>query len=227
MQYQSQTGTGSKLGGVAAILIGVFNVVLVVYIVAIPSTSRIDTGEFYRYFADSPLALSAAWIMFTATAMLSYAVIPIVSDLVLEVNRDWARAATIFGIVGYTVLGVWAITLTRTTPGLAQNFVKGNEVTRTAILAYGLPQIDPDGWFMFGGTGTWLIVMNILALRGGKLPKLHGILGILSGFSAWATVFGALFAFEPLNLIASAGGALFYPAWFIWLGVRFLRAVHS
>ncbi len=227
MQNQSQTGKGSKLSGVAAILIGVFNVVLVVYIVATPAASRYDIGEFFRYFSESPMALSAAWIVFTITAVLSYAVIPIVSDLVQDVNRDWARAATIFGIAGYTILGVWAITLTRATPGLAQNFVKGDEVTRTAILAYGLPQIDPDGWFMFGGTGTWLIVMNILALRGGKLPKLHGILGILSGVSAWATVFGALFEFEPLNLIASAGGALFYPAWFVWLGVRLLRAASS
>ena len=77
---------------------------------------------------------------------------------------------------------------------------------------------------MFGGTGTWLILMNILAMRGGRLPKLHGIVGILSGVCAWATVFGALFEFEPLNLIASAGGALFYPTWFIWLGIRLLRA---
>ena len=132
MQTQSQTGKGSKLGGIAAILIGILNIVLVIYIVATPAASRYDAGEFFRYFSESPLALSIAWIVFTITAVLSYAVIPVVSDLVQDVNRDWARAATIFGIVGYTVLGVWAITLTRTTPDLAQNFIRGDEVTRTA-----------------------------------------------------------------------------------------------
>jgi hypothetical protein len=65
--------------------------------------------------------------------------------------------------------------------------------------------------------------MNIIALRSGKLPKLLGIVGILLGISHWATVFGAFLENEPLNLIASAGGALFYPIWFIWLGIRFLR----
>lgn len=227
IQPKSHVERGSKLGGIAAILIGLLNIVLVIYVLATPAGSRYDAGEFFRYFAESPLALSIAWIVFVISAVLSYAVIPIVSDMVTDINRDWARAATLYGIVGYTVLGVWAITLTRTTPGLAARFVSGDEFTRTAILAYGLPEIDPDGWFMFGGTGTWLIVMNVLAIRGQRLPRLQGIIGVLAGICAWATVFGALLEYEPLNLIASGGGAFFYPAWFIWLGSRLWRAAGS
>ncbi len=223
MKNQSTTSQGSKLGGVAAILIGVLNIVLVVYVVATPAGSRYDMGEFFKYFVQSPLALSLAWIVFTVSAILSYAVIPAVSDLVKDVNRDWARAATIFGIVGYTVLGVWAITLTRRVPDLAQNFVNGDAATQAAILAQGLPEIDPDGWFMFGGMGTWMIVMNILALRGGRWPRLLGWIGVLAGVCGWSTVFGALFEFEPLNLFASAGGALFLPTWFVWQGIRLFR----
>jgi hypothetical protein len=213
----------NRLGGIAAILIGLLNIVLVIYVVVTPAASRFDAGEFFRYFAEDPLSLSIAWIVFAVTAVLSYAVIPAVGDLVEGLNRNWERSATFYGIVGYTVLGVWAITLARTVPELAQNYVSGDEMTRIAILAQGLPEIDPDGWFTFGGPGTWLIVMNILALCGGRLSKMHGIVGILLGFSHWATVFAALFEFEPLNLIASAGGALFYPVWFIWLGFLFLR----
>ena len=220
---QNQTQSGSRLGGVAAILIGMLNVVLVIYVLATPAASRYDAGEFFTYFAENPLALSVAWIVFAVTAVLACAVVPAVADLVRGVSRDWERAATLYGIVGYAVLGVWAITLARTAPDLARNFVTGDQVTRAAILAHGLPEIDPDGWFMFGGPGTWMIVMSILAFRGGRLSGLHAIIGVLAGLCAWSTVFGSLFEFEPLYLIASGGGALFYPTWFIWLGLRLLH----
>ncbi len=213
----------NRLGGIASILIGILNIVLVIYIVGATGTQRYDAGAFFEYFAEKPLALSMAWIVFTITAILAYAVIPAVSDLVQDVNRDWARAATLYGIVGFSVLGIWAITLARTAPDLAYNYVNGDAMTRAAIFAHGLPEIDPDGWFTFGGPGTWLIVMNILALRGKKLSRLHGFAGILLGIGHWATVFGALLENEPLNLFASASGALLYPVWYIWLGIRFLR----
>lgn len=218
--YESR---GSKLGGVAAGLIGILNIVLVIYVIAATGDQRYDTAVFLEQFAESPLALSFAWIVFVITAVLAYAVIPAVSDLLERVNRDWVRAATLYGIVGYTVLGVWAITLIRTVPDLAHNYVTGDAVTRASILAQGLPEIDPDGWFTFGGPGTWLIVMNILAMLNGRLSRIHGIAGILLGLSHWATVFGALLESESLNLIASAGGALLYPVWYIWLGVRLWR----
>lgn len=63
---------------------------------------------------------------------------------------------------------------------------------------------------MFGGPGIWFIVMSILVLRGRKFNKIHAYSGILLGTSHWTTVFGALFEFEPLNMIASAGSTVFY-----------------
>lgn len=214
---------GNRLGGISAIAIGALNIILIIYIVSTSSIQRYDAAAFFYEFNEKPLALSLAWIIFTITAFLSYAVIPAVSDIVKGINLNWERTAALLGIVGYTVLGVWAITLTRTAPELARNFVAGNEMTRAALLAHGLPEIDPDGWFMFGGPGIWLIVMNILALKGKRLNKLHAYSGILLGISHWATVFGALFECEPLNLIASAGGAIFYPVWFGWLGMYLLK----
>lgn len=48
---QSQFSTGSKLGGIAAILIGALNVVLVISVAARPAASRYDAGGFFRYFS--------------------------------------------------------------------------------------------------------------------------------------------------------------------------------
>jgi len=89
----------------------------------------------------------------------------------------------------------------------------------------GLPQIDPDGWFSFGGPGTWMILVILLAYRGGCLPKWHALKGVAAGICAWATVFASLFSIESLNLLASTGGAVVYPLWFAVLGIRLLRGL--
>ena len=221
------TNGGSKLGGICSILIGVLNVCLIIYVVVTPGPQRYDVGESLRYYAENPLGLSAAWIMMSVTAVLSYAVIPVVSDLVRTTNRDWTRAATIYGIAGYTVLAASFLTLIASVPDLANAYVTGDEITRKAIVATGLPEIDPHGFLMFGGPGTWLLVVNILAMRSRKLPMPHALAGIVLGLSHWATVFADILDFEALNLTAAAGGALFYPIWFVWLGIRLLAASPS
>ena len=202
---------GSKLGGIAAILIGLANIVLVVYVVGATGAQRYDAGAFFEYFSKSSLALSVAWIIIVMSAILAYAVIPVVADLVGPVNRDWTRFATLYGIAGFTVMGMWAITLTRLMPELAANYVAGGQAVKDAIVAYGLHEIEPDGWFTFGGPGAWLIIVNILAIRGRRLHTLHAIAGIILGIGLWSTVFGALFSNEPLNLFAAGTAALFYP----------------
>jgi hypothetical protein len=214
---------GSKLGGIAAIIIGLVNIVLVVYVIGATGAERYDAGAFFEYFSKSPLALSVAWIFIVMTSILIYAVIPVVKDLVEPVNRDWTRFATLYGIAGFTVMGVWAITLTRLMPELSRNYVAGSQPIKDAIVAYGLHEIDPDGWFSFGGPGTWLIIVNILAIRGRKLHTVHALAGIMLGIGLWATVFGALFSNEPLNLFAAGTATLFYPIWCVWLGIIFIR----
>ena len=77
---------------------------------------------------------------------------------------------------------------------------------------------------MFGGPGTWLLVVNILAVRSHRLPTLQALAGILLGLSHWATVVADVFELEAPNLTAAAGGALLYPIWFVWLGLRLLKA---
>jgi hypothetical protein len=211
------------LGGAAAILIGLLNVVIILYFTAGSSGSRSEGANFFESFAGNPLTLSIPWIVFTVSGILALAALPAIRDRLGGTRPEWERFATLFGLAGYVVQAVWAVTLTRSAPGLSAAYLAGNESTRAALMAYGLPQIDPDGWFSFGGPGTWLILINLLALYGGRLPKWHAMLGILAGVCAWATVFASLLSFEPLNLFASAGGALVYPAWFILTGIRLLR----
>ena len=70
-----------------------------------------------------------------------------------------------------------------------------------------------------------MILIGILSMAGRVLPKGQAAMAILAGICAWATVFASLFSFEPLNLFASAGGAIVYPLWFAVLGIRLIRGL--
>jgi hypothetical protein len=215
---------GSRLGGIAAILTGILSVLLVIYVVVTPGPQRYDPDAFYRYYADSPAGLTAAWIMLAVTAMLSaFAVIPAMADLVSPVSRDWTRSASLYGIAGYAVMAASFLTLIGTVPDLVATYAAGTDAARTAIVATGLPEIDPDGWLVFGGPATWYIVTNVLALRGRRLPRLHAAIGIVLGAGYWLTVFAGIFQIEALNLVAAGLGALLAPVWYVWLGARLLR----
>jgi hypothetical protein len=175
----------SPLGGASAVAIGLMNIIIVLNFVCAPETGRDDANAFFLTFPRNALRASLPWIVFSFTAVLSYAVLPVVYETVRGIHDEGARfATTLLGLVGYTVQGVWAITLTRTAPVLSAAYQAGDEITRKAILAFGLPQIDPDGWFSFGGPGTWMILISILAYRGGCLPKWHAAAGVVAGICA-------------------------------------------
>lgn len=214
---------GSRLAGIAAVLIGLLNITLVIYVVVTPSEQRYDVGEGLRYFAENPLPLTITWLVFIIMAFLQYAVIPVIADWVQDIDRDWTRFASILGIVGYTVMGASFLTMLGLVPEMAHNYVTGDEMMRTALVAQGMPEIDPHGFFMFGGPALWLIIVNILALRGKRLHKLHAAAGIALGLGHMGTVIADLFTLETLNLLSAGVGAIFYPIFFIWLGFRLLR----
>ncbi len=221
------TNRGSKLGGMCAILIGTINVLLVIYVVFTPAEQRYGTGEFLRYYAESPLPLSVAWVMLTATSVLAFAVVPAVGDYLRVEGGEWLRAAGIYAVVGFAVMAVSFLTLIGKAPDLAQAYVSGDEATRAAMAAVGLPELDPNGWLMFGGAGVWTLVVSVVGLRSGKLSKAHALLGIPCGLCYWATVFADVFTLEALNLIAAGGGAILAPVWHVWMGLRLLKASQS
>ncbi|MCA9908685.1 MAG: hypothetical protein KC519_08560 [Anaerolineae bacterium] len=220
---QAPGGHGSSLAGVAAVLIGLLNISLMIYVVVTPSEQRYDVGEGLRYFAENPLPLTITWLVFITMTFLQYAVIPVVADWVQDVDRDWTRFASVLGIVGYTIMGASFLTLLGRVPEMAQSYVTGDAMTRAALVATGLPEIDPHGFLMFGGPALWLIIVNTLALRGKRLHPLHAYAGIALGLGHIGTVVADVLAFEPLNLVAAGAGALFYPIYFIWFGYRLLR----
>lgn len=221
----SVTNPSGKLGGICALAVGALNVLLVLYIVATSAPARYDTGAFYQAYTQGEATVATVnWTMLVVTAVLSLAaIVPAVSDRVRAEGGEWVRAASILAIVGWAVMAVSFLNLLAKVPDLARNYVEGDEMARVALVALGLPEIDPDGWLVFGGPGLWFLVVNGLALRGGQWPKLLCWAGILAGACFLLTVPAAIYEIESLNLIAAGGGALFSPLWHSWMGLRLLR----
>lgn len=201
----------------AALLVGLTNFSLVIYVFIAPSEVRESAEKAYEYQAAHPLIYSLAWLSFIFMTFMMFFVLPYIWKKLRAANENLADSGTLLGIVGYTVLGVWAATLTTGVYDIANNFVKGDEFTKNTILALGYQEIDSAGFFSFGAIGLYFIITNIVALRSKNLSFLHGMIGILLGLGHISTLVGALLDNEPLNMLASIVGLLCYPTWFIWL----------
>jgi hypothetical protein len=225
MTALSVSKQSGKLGGACALIIGTLNILLILYIVATSAPGRYDTGEFYRAYTQGEASVSTVnWIALVVTAVLSLAVIvPTVSNLIEAENPALVRAVTVFAIVGWSVMAISFLNLLARVPDLASRYVSSDEATRAALVAVGLPEIDPDGWLVFGGPGVWFVIINGLALLHPRWPRLLSWAGILVGVFFLCTIPAAIFELEPLNMIAAGGGAIFSPLWHIWMGVRLVK----
>lgn len=213
----------SRIGGIAAILIGVLDILLMIYVVAIPAGQRFDMGQFFINYAENPLAMSVAWIVLATTSILAFAVVPAIYRLVHTQHEEWAQIAGILGIVGYMVGATSFLTMLGRTPALAQAYVEANQATRAAIVALGIPELDPLKVLVMGAPGVWFVVTNILAWRGKLLNRLHAGIGVTLGASHWIATLAMFVRSETLDIVAAGAGALFAPIWYVWLGIRLAR----
>ncbi len=218
----------AKLGGTCAMIVGLLNVLLILYVVATPTEQRNDTATMLQFHAQNPAVYTVNWINLGLTAVLSLAAVaPAVSDLVHSESKELVRATTLLAIVGWAVMALSFLTLIGKTPELAHNYVTGDSVAQKALEATGIHQLDPQGWLIFGGPGIWWILVNVLAWRRRRWPRLLALVGILGGTCYLLTILAAVLRVEAFNLIAAGGGAIVSPVWHLWMGARLLGAPHS
>jgi len=77
--------------------------------------------------------------------------------------RELFRAVTVYALIGYGFLAVSFLTLFAKAPGMAKAYINGSQATKDAMEAIGLPELDPNGWIVFGGVATWVIVFAATA----------------------------------------------------------------
>lgn len=217
--------TGSKLSGICSIVVGLLDILLILYLVATPAAQRYEPGESFAFYSQNPLPLTVTWTVLVLTAVLSLAaVVPAVSDLVRHVHRDIVRTASILATVGWSVMALSFINLLGKMPTLARTYVTGDSVTQKALVATGIPELDPHGWLIFMCPAIWFITVNILALRGGSWPSLLSWTGVAVGVGYILTVPAGILGFEILNQVAIVLGATAAPVWYVWMGFRLFKS---
>lgn len=92
----------------------------------------------------------------------------------------------------------------------------------------GLPNsVDPRGLATFALAGLALALISWLIIRGGRLPRRLGQLGLLgSALLVWVYL-GRLIILNPKNpgvlVFAVISGFVVNPVWFVWLGLELRR----
>jgi hypothetical protein len=218
----------AKLGGVCSIVVGILYLLIGVTFLLVPAEQRggstiEDIRMLFPSFNQNPTAMMLLYLEFALGAILAIAAVPAITGLVRTVNEGWARWTGNLAFLGFAVVAIYYFQMFAMVPGRAAAYVAGDASTRAAIA---LPiGVDPQFLLRYGVIGLWILVVSILALRGGKLPRILCVVGIVAAILYWLLaandILGVATIVRPI--IAIAGGIIAAPIWYIWVGSRLLK----
>lgn len=205
MSFEQFTGLAAILAGVVGILYSFSFVVLVV------GGKAPELGAL----------LSSLFLMLGG--LFSSATLVAVFNRVYETNpipAIWGAVLSLIGVLGSTVHGGYDLANAIHPP------------------ASGLPnladlpsQIDPRGLLTFAVAGLGLFVLSWLIGHNDYFPKGLGALGYVLAILLVVIYLGRLIILSPTNPVVAVlvviTGFIVNPAWYIWLGVAFLRRRNS
>jgi len=223
--------TLSKLGGTCSILLGVsYAVIGAIYILVPPEQQEgngMGPGAFLESFAHNPTPLTVGYLVFALGSLLAIAAVPAISETVQSASDGWVHWTSILAIIGFAVNALDWFRSFALDPARAAAYVKGDAAIRAALTVPGaIAHLDPQAWVRFGAVGVWILVVSLLALRGGTWPKPLAYLGIAVTIGYWLIVVFNLVQIPSQALRAIVAGVsvvVLPPIWYMWLGLRLLR----
>jgi len=217
----------TSLGGTSAILAGVLLPVSAIAFLLMPTAQQTwaDPAAYLQSFAELPAYAMIEYSANVAGAILGLAMVLAIPYILRPVHEGWLRWATLIAVLGYSVIAVQYLREIALIPPMAERFMMAGGTTRDLIAGtLYLVLLDPHGWISYGAIGTWLLTINILALRGLRWPRLLSIVGIAGGIAYWLVVAGTVLHVEALGTIAAAAGVILAPIALIWMGLILRRA---
>jgi Domain of unknown function (DUF4386) len=222
----------SKLGGTCSILAGVALPVTGVLLLLVPPEQAQNPNtcgcadKFLTSLAHTSTLYRAGTGLLAVYALLAIAAVLAISASVRAAHEGWARWTSTLAIIGLAVNAIDTLWHAVLDPAKAAAYVQGDAAVKAALTAPGALQgLDPLGWLRFGAVGLWILVVNLLALRGGTWPKPLAAVGIGAAIGAWLTLAGEMVQTQPvIEIVAVIGLVILWPIWYIWLGLRLRQA---
>lgn len=218
-----------KFGGTFSILLAITTILVAAVYVLLPSEQQDAcqcADRFLVSLAQNPILYIAEYALFGVYSLLGTAAVLAISENVRSVNEGWVRWTSSLAIVGFAVNAVDALRSMALNPVRAVAYVQGGAAVKAALTVPGALQgLDPQAWLRLGAVGLWVGTVSLLGLRSNAWPRLLAYLGIAVTVVYWLVVAGQVLQLPSLIVIlAGAGGVLFVPIWYMWLGLRLRRA---
>jgi hypothetical protein len=181
------------------------------------------TEAFFESLAEGSGAFRMHYWSFVVATVAFTGVVMGGRQLVATPRSLFYRVAEVWALVGLSVTAIDFALMQSKALSMAAGFGHLDVPARSAVVAIGLPHLDPTGLFGFGLFGLWLAAFSWAARRalGSALPWV-GILGAL----LYEAVFLGCLVHRPMliDLGAGFGGVVIAPAWSVWLGIVVWRA---
>jgi len=224
--------TLSKLGGTCSILLAVSYIVIgITYLPSPPEQQQIvglytNPGAFLESFAKDSTLLTVEFWAEALGVLLGIAAVLAISESVRSANEGWVHWTSALAIIGLAITAIDDFRFLALTPGRAAAYMRGDAAVKAALTVPGaLEGLDPHHWLRLGAVGLWVLVVSLLALRGGTWPKPLAYVGVGTAIAYWLAVAGVVFQIpSALTIIAGVGAIILAPLWYIWLGLRLRKA---
>lgn len=220
----------NKLGGTCSILAGILIVVTAILYLLLPPEQQDACGcpeKFLMSVAQRPTVYIVEEGIFSLSSLLAIAAVLAISEDVRSVHEGWVRWTSTLAIMGQAVNTIESLHRMASDPLKGVVYVNGDDAIKAALTVPGAVQglFDPQGWLRVGIVGLWVLVVSLLALRGGTWPALLAYMGIGGGIAYVLVVPGQVLQIQWLiAIIAGIGGVILIPIWYIWLGLRLHKA---
>ena len=211
-----------KFGGIAAIAVGVLNLLVGVTHFMLPRAQLRGAGgitaAFYESLSKNSLIFSLHYWIVTVLSLLTLAVIAAFFSLLREHRTGPLCWGMVVGFLGAALSTIDFAYVAVEAPRLAKVFMGAAPATQSLLLVVGIPHIDPC-FFAWGLMGVFALTVNTAALRHRLLPRALGCIGVAGSVLFFLVFLGSLSRTAWLiDFAVALGGLVVGPLWYIWTG---------
>ena len=212
-----------RAGAILAFIIGVLYLVYGIAFFLIPTGGAQD----YTIVLPAYTATPAPYVVFSIAAAL-IAVLGLGFARVVSRHVGTKRFFLLRWIASLAMLGfaVEAVDQIRSLGILSRASVlysSFSETMRESVIAsQHLRYIDNTALFRFGFVGVWFIVLNLYALKRGRLALIPSVLGIIGGVLMCLAMAGSFGGIDVLMTVGAGAAVIIGPIWYIWTGMILL-----